>query len=191
MAPPTLAFNGDAANGHLVLLDQTRLPQDVIEHACRQLEDVVEAIKSLRVRGAPAIGVAAAYGVVIGLQAARDASRKEFDERLDQVASILADSRPTAVNLGWALTRLTQTARAHPQLTPSAAHDRLLQEAATIQDEDRQTCEDIGRHGAALLANHTGVLTHCAQPRRALGRPGTGRAVCRRRSRTNSPGLRR
>ena len=177
MAPPTLAFNGDAANGHLVLLDQTRLPQDVIEHACRQLEDVVEAIKSLRVRGAPAIGVAAAYGVVIGLQAARDASRKEFDERLDQVASILADSRPTAVNLGWALTRLTQTARAHPQLTPSAAHDRLLQEAATIQDEDRQTCEDIGRHGAALLANHTGVLTHCNAGGLATAGSGTALAV--------------
>ena len=67
MAPPTLAWNGDAATGHLVLLAQTRLPLEVRQHPCRQLEDVVESIKSLRVRGAPAIGVAAAYGVVIGL----------------------------------------------------------------------------------------------------------------------------
>ena len=177
MAPPTLAWTGDAATGHLVLLDQTRLPLDVTQCVCRQLEDVVEAIQSLRVRGAPAIGVAAAYGVVIGLQTARDASRREFDERLEEVRSILAASRPTAVNLVWALTRLAQTARDHPELPAPDVHDRLLLEAAAIMDEDRQTCEDIGRHGAALLANRTGVLTHCNAGGLATAGSGTALAV--------------
>jgi len=177
MAPPTLAWNGDAATGHLLLLDQTRLPLDVTQLACGQLQDVVEAIQSLRVRGAPAIGVAAAYGVVIGLQVVREASHRKFAERLDEVTAILAASRPTAVNLGWALARLTQLAQANAELAPHAVHDRLLVEATAIQDEDRQTCEAIGQHGAALLANHTGVLTHCNAGGLATAGSGTALAV--------------
>ena len=102
MTPPTLAWRGDAATGHLELLDQTLLPLDVQQRPCRQLEDVVESIKSLRVRGAPAIGVAAAYGVVTGLQSDRESSRDEFDRQLARVTAILADSRPPAINLNWA-----------------------------------------------------------------------------------------
>ncbi|MFP6768393.1 MAG: S-methyl-5-thioribose-1-phosphate isomerase, partial [Planctomycetaceae bacterium] len=85
MAHPTLGWSGDAASGHLILLDQTRLPLEIHELCCRRLEEVVEAICSLSVRGAPAIGVAAAYGVVVGLQPARSSSREDFLSRLEEV----------------------------------------------------------------------------------------------------------
>ena len=96
-----VSWIGDAATGHLQLIDQTLLPVEYHELCCSTVEVVWEAIKSLRVRGAPAIGVAAAYGVVIGCQSARQATRKEFDERLKFVLDYLAGSRPTAVNLFW------------------------------------------------------------------------------------------
>ena len=104
--PATLTWTGDAATGHLLLLDQTRLPLEVTQRNCRQLQDVVEAIQSLRVRGAPAIGVAAAYGVVLGLQSVRNNSADRFLKHFKQVSETLAASRPTAVNLSWALQRL-------------------------------------------------------------------------------------
>src|SRR5690606_20672146 len=89
--PPTLRWVGAAADGHLKMIDQTRLPAECTEIDCRTVEDVWEAIKSLRVRGAPAIGVAAAYGVVVGLQPA-GASREQFDQRLTEVCEYLATS---------------------------------------------------------------------------------------------------
>src|SRR5690606_36483479 len=96
----------------LDLLDQTRLPCQVVRIECRDVELVWEAIRSLRVRGAPAIGIAAAYGLCLGLVNVRQASRDEFLERLDAVADYLASSRPTAVNLFWALQRMRQRAAA-------------------------------------------------------------------------------
>src|SRR6185503_197113 len=94
----TLRWIGDE-RGHLVLIDQTRLPVELVERECRDVETVWEAIKQLRVRGAPAIGIAAAYGVVIGLQTVAAASEPAFYERLTEVTKYLAESRPTAVNL--------------------------------------------------------------------------------------------
>src|SRR5829696_6308909 len=107
----TLRWIGDE-RGHLVLIDQTRLPVELIELECRDVETAWEAIKQLRVRGAPAIGIAAAYGVVLGLQKqARDAS---FEDTLEQVTAYLAKSRPTAVNLFWALDRMKANGRSLP-----------------------------------------------------------------------------
>ncbi len=177
MAPPTLAWSGDAATGHLVLLDQTRLPVEVVEHPCRSLDDVIEAIKCLRVRGAPAIGVAAAFGVVIGMQAVRETTRERFDDRLVDVLARLAASRPTAVNLAWALERLDTHLRHHNEWDAPSAHDDLLKEARRIQDEDRQTCEAIGRFGASLIPEGGGVLTHCNAGGLATAGSGTALAV--------------
>ena len=109
-AIPTLHWMGDA-NGHLRLIDQTLLPTEFREIDCRDVESVWEAIRSLRVRGAPAIGIAAAYGLCLGLQSQRDENETEFFAELDRTASYLMSSRPTAVNLAWAVERLRGVAQ--------------------------------------------------------------------------------
>ncbi|MEZ6144492.1 MAG: S-methyl-5-thioribose-1-phosphate isomerase [Planctomycetaceae bacterium] len=175
---PTLRWNGSAKDGHLKMIDQTRLPIELREMECRTVEDVWEAIKSLRVRGAPAIGVAAAYGVVVGLQSLPECTdRTHFDVRLSQVCESLASSRPTAVNLFWALERMRRVAAGASDLSSSALHERLLAEAQQIEQEDRAMCAAIGRHGAALLADGQGVLTHCNAGGLATAGDGTALSV--------------
>ena len=118
----TLHWQGDR-DGHLVLVDQTLLPVTFAEICCRDLESVWEAIRSLRVRGAPAIGIAAAYGVCLGLQNAVDGDEAAFYARLDEVCRYLADSRPTAVNLFWALDRMQRVAISLLQTYPQFFSD--------------------------------------------------------------------
>src|SRR4029450_610948 len=101
----TIRWAGDE-RGHLVLIDQTRLPLELVELECRDVESVWEAIKQLRVRGAPGIGIAAAYGVLLGMQQERSVESVGLSATLDQVTAYLAKSRPTAVNLFWALDRM-------------------------------------------------------------------------------------
>lgn len=156
----TLRWVGDA-NGCLMLIDQTRLPLECVEIACHDAEAVWEAIRMLRVRGAPAIGIAAAYGVCLGLQGT-EASPDALRGRLRAVCDYLATSRPTAVNLFWALDRVRQCGE--EVLARGKAQDlrrALLESALRIHDEDRQMCRAIGQHGAALLRDGQGVLTHC------------------------------
>ncbi len=165
------------ADGHLRLIDQTLLPAEFTEIDCRTVESVWEAIRTLRVRGAPAIGIAAAYGVCVGVQPASGADESAFFRRLDEVTVYLAGSRPTAVNLFWALDRMKAAAvrlRGQPPAEIAAA---LLAEARAIHEEDRQMCRAIGRHGAALLADGQGVLTHCNAGGLATADYGTALAV--------------
>jgi methylthioribose-1-phosphate isomerase len=160
------------------MIDQTRLPAECLQIDCRDVETVVEAIKSLRVRGAPAIGIAAAYGVCVGLQAVDGKSESAFFERLEQVASQLAASRPTAVNLFWAIERMKRVAAAQRgRLRPPEIREALLAEARAIHEEDRQMCRAIGRFGAELLADGQGVLTHCNAGGLATADYGTALAV--------------
>lgn len=173
----TLRWMGDAS-GHLALIDQTRLPTEFVEIACHDVETVWEAIKTLRVRGAPAIGVAAAYGLCVGLQSAIEGDEAGFFARLEQVSSYLAGSRPTAVNLFWALDRMTRAAYAmRGSCPPSQLLVDLLAVARSIHEEDRRMCRDIGRHGAQLLADGQGVLTHCNAGGLATSDYGTALAV--------------
>ena len=173
----TLRWIG-AADGHLMLIDQTRLPVDLVETPCHTVDEVWEAIKVLRVRGAPAIGIAAAYGVCLGLQSAVDADEASFFQRLDTVIEHLASSRPTAVNLFWALERMRRRALAlRATHSPKEILVILLDEARGIHEEDRQLCRQIGRHGAALLADGQGVLTHCNAGGLATADYGTALAV--------------
>ncbi len=175
---PTLRWEGNARTGHLAMIDQTRLPVELIEIECATVEGVWEAIQSLRVRGAPAIGVAAAYGVVVGLQTLPvDAERSLFDGRLAEVTEYLATSRPTAVNLFWALDRMRRTAENGAEVRPSEMHERLLIEAQRIEQEDRKMCAAIGRHGAELLKDGQGVLTHCNAGGLATAGEGTALSV--------------
>ena len=172
----TLRWVGDAA-GHLMLLDQTCLPTETVEVECRSVEAVWEAIRSLRVRGAPAIGIAAAYGVCIGLQTTSNATDAELFARLEEVAAYLATSRPTAVNLFWALDRMKARATALRGETVQELRVALLAEAQAIHEEDRQTCRAIGRFGAELLSSGQGVLTHCNAGGLATADYGTALAV--------------
>ena len=174
---PTLHWVGDT-EGHLVLIDQTCLPGELVEIACCDVPTLIEAIRSLRVRGAPAIGIAAAYGVCLGVQTARDQDEASFFARLTEVADHLAGSRPTAVNLFWALERMKNRAlELRGKQSPVEIAAALLAEAHAICGEDRQMCRAIGRHGAELLADGDGVLTHCNAGALATADYGTALAV--------------
>ena len=159
----TLRWRGDAT-GNLCLIDQTLLPERFDEITCEDVEQVWEAIKTLRVRGAPAIGVSAAYGIVLGSRLHRNQSLADLLQRVKEVAAYLATSRPTAVNLFWALDRMTRVADeicGAAGMTASGLHDRLLDEAIAIDHEDKAMCAAIGRHGSQLLTSGMSVLTHC------------------------------
>jgi methylthioribose-1-phosphate isomerase len=160
--PRVVEWIGDAEGGVLRILDQTCLPTEVAFRDCHTVEDVWEAIRSLRVRGAPAIGIAAAYGVVIGAQ-----SGASIRDAIDSLRS----SRPTAVNLFWALDRMAAKAvRDGPNC------GTLLAEAQAIDEENHQMCLAIGRHGASLVPDRGGVLTHCNAGSLIAGEYGTALA---------------
>ncbi len=169
----TLRWVGDAATGVLRLIDQTRLPGESMEIECRDVPSVWEAIRSLQVRGAPAIGVAAAYGAVIGAR-----SGGPVREALKRASATLRTSRPTAVNLFWALDRMEAASdSAGPELDDPMLLIRILEEARRIEAEDRAMCRAIGRHGADLIRPGQGVLTHCNAGGLATADYGTALAV--------------
>ncbi len=166
-------------DGHLVLLDQTLLPVEVKSIDCRTVESVWEAIKMLRVRGAPAIGIAAAYGVVVGIQTTSGKELSEVLARLHEVADYLATSRPTAVNLFWALDRIRAVAKKCEAESTDGEELRtaILDEARAIHQDDREICRAIGRYGSELLNDKIGVLTHCNAGGLATADYGTALAV--------------
>ncbi len=165
----------DHDEGELVLLDQTRLPDVVAYERCRDLESVAEAIRGLKVRGAPAIGVTAAYGVVVGVLRSGADDYASICREADDAADVLAATRPTAVNLFWALDRMRRAVREHRGVPAEDIKRALLREAQSIQAEDETTCRLIGEHGATLLNPGQTVLTHCNAG--ALATAGTGTAL--------------
>lgn len=172
----TLRWTG-GPDGQLILLDQTLLPVEMREYVCQTVEQVWEAIRSLRVRGAPAIGIAAAYGVCLGLKSESGVQRSVL-QRVAEVADYLATSRPTAVNLFWALERMRQKAETLRGVgSPLEIRAELLAEARRIHDEDRAMCRAIGAHGSKLLADGQGVLTHCNAGGLATSEYGTALSV--------------
>lgn len=175
----TLRWQGGPA-GELLLIDQTLLPEQYQEISCRTVEQLWEAIRSLRVRGAPAIGVAAAYGVVLGSHSHRSGSVTALVGRIEEVADLLASSRPTAVNLFWALERMCRFARhlaADDGTTAEHLHDSLLLEAQQIDAEDKAMCAAIGRHGSELVTSGMSLLTHCNAGGLATAGQGTALSV--------------
>ena len=170
-------IDGDA--GGLEILDQTLLPGRLEWIACRDVDTVVEAIRGLRVRGAPAIGIAGAYGLAVAAAEGVRARLGPAAARAHVLArgEILACARPTAVNLRWAVDRALVAVAGLPDSTDAATLAAvLLAEARTIHDEDRRLCAAIGRHGAALLPDG-GVLTHCNTGALATGGAGTALAA--------------
>ncbi|WP_013626502.1 S-methyl-5-thioribose-1-phosphate isomerase [Rubinisphaera brasiliensis] len=172
----TIEWIGEA-DGHLRLLDQTALPTETVFLDCETPEQVYAAIQRLSVRGAPAIGVSAAYGVLTGLREAKSQDRAAFDAALDKVCTYLAESRPTAVNLFWALDRMRRVAGEQTGAEPLAVRNRLLEEARAIEIEDREMCAAMGRFGAELINQGDGVLTHCNTGALATAGDGTALAV--------------
>ncbi|AMV39675.1 S-methyl-5-thioribose-1-phosphate isomerase [Planctomyces sp. SH-PL62] len=173
----TVHWVGDAAAGRLRMIDQTRLPSQFVEIDCDDVESVWGAIKRLSVRGAPAIGVAAAYGAVIGARSGDHADPGAIREALRTAAAHLRTSRPTAVNLFWALDRMEAAADAAIREPRGPLLERLLDEAHAIAREDRAMCREIGRFGAELIEDDDGVLTHCNAGGLATADYGTALAV--------------
>jgi len=143
------------------LIDQTRLPLELVHLHIDEVEVLGEAIKKLRVRGAPAIGVAAAFGVLLGIQKFHGEDKEKFFSELDRVITYLRGTRPTAVNLSWALERMRRIAEAHRQQAIAQIKNELFAEANRIFLEDQQTCRAIGRHGAELIPDPATIITHC------------------------------
>jgi methylthioribose-1-phosphate isomerase len=162
---------------HLVILDQTRLPEEVVYLDCNILNEVAVAIQDLKVRGAPAIGIAAAFGVVVGMRNQKFTDWNEYKKRLNQVISTLASTRPTAVNLFWALDRMRNVAEKNKSQAPQKLNQTLLDEALVIHQEDRLMCERIGEFGATLLKDGDTVLTHCNAGALATGGIGTALGI--------------
>ncbi len=151
-------------DGAVRLVDQTVLPDQVLVRACTTPEEVADAICALRVRGAPAIGVAAAYGMALAATRAAappSATSPEVLAAVEQAGHVLAASRPTAVNLRWAVERMLGSARRTPPATAAELAERLRGEADAIAAEDRAANEEIGRLGAALIAQGERILTYC------------------------------
>lgn len=175
--PPTIEWKGEAG-GQLELLDQRLLPTTVSFLSPRNVRQVHQAIQTLAVRGAPAIGIAAAYGMVIAAQELLDTDvPSRALEALGQEGEFLKSSRPTAVNLAWAVDRvLAAVIAARPQ-TVGQIRDIALAEARAIHSEDIAMCRAIGNHGAALIKPNCGVLTHCNAGYLATGGDGTALAI--------------
>jgi len=177
MAIETLAWQG-GPDGHLRLIDQTRLPDRLEYLECTKPEDVWQAIRRLSVRGAPAIGVAAAWGAYLGIQGFDGDDRTAFDAELAKTCDYLHGSRPTAVNLDWALREMRRVAGASPDASPSEALQLLFETAQRIQEEDRKICRRLGRVGSALVRDGGTLLTHCNAGGLATSDYGTALAVC-------------
>jgi len=164
-------------DGELRILDQTKLPLRVEYLDCKSVEQVAEAIKDLNIRGAPAIGIAAAFGVVVGMQNRNYKSWEEYQIRLNEVVSILGNTRPTAVNLFWALDRMKNVVEVNKEKSFKDLNELLLKESISIHEEDKLMCQRIGEHGASLLKEGDTVLTHCNAGALATGGIGTALGI--------------
>ena len=149
-------------NGEVRLIDQLRLPQEVVVSICRSADEVAEAIRSMKLRGAPAIGVAAAYGVALAADASAANTVPALLGEIEASAALLRGTRPTAVNLAWGLDRMMRRARAAAVSgDPASVRAALLAEVEIMADEDIAANQAMGRYGAALVPDGANILTHC------------------------------
>jgi methylthioribose-1-phosphate isomerase len=191
VADPTAASRGGLRSAvewrgdHLEVIDQTVLPERFVLLELRTVGEVVDALRRLVVRGAPAIGVAAAFGVVLGLDERSPATAEAAREALARVAAELEAARPTAVNLRWAVRRVV--AAASEGLDPAAIRRLALAEAERVLAEDRAACRRIADHGRAELAGRRRLLTHCNTGRLATAGLGTALAVVYAKAEAGEP----
>lgn len=160
-------------NDKLVILDQTKLPHKEVFVELHTTGQVWEAIKQLKVRGAPAIGIVGAYGFYLGIKNAVETDIESFIKHSQGVCEYLNSSRPTAVNLSWSLNRLMNVVRTHQGRDIGERKQYVLEEAIKIHQQDRETCKSIGENGGSLFKESTRVLTHCNTGGLATGEFGT------------------
>ncbi len=163
-------------DGRLILLDQTRLPEETVLEEQQTVEQVRESIRQLKVRGAPAIGVAGAYGLVVAMRDSTDLDRAAFLGELRKNAALLESSRPTAVNLAWALRRVIRAADQSNVTSGTELLEVVRSTAEEIHAEDIELCRRIGEHGLPLIQEGMGILTHCNAGRLATSEYGTATA---------------
>jgi methylthioribose-1-phosphate isomerase len=157
MPVKTIEWSGD----NVKMIDQTLLPLEFKYLDLTQVEEIAEAIKVLRVRGAPAIGVAAAMGLVLGLMPHTGLDKEAFTQKFQEVKDFLASTRPTAVNLFWALERMERVADQHRDRDNDELMKILKDESQTILEEDRQMCRKIGEYTEPLIKSGDTLMTHC------------------------------
>ena len=166
-------------DGVVRMIDQTRLPAEKEFVDCRTIEEVGHAIKSMVIRGAPAIGVAAAMGVSLGADSIESSTFDGFYQELEEKCDRLGQSRPTAVNLAWAIKRMKDVAQSNKSLSIVELKSRLKEEALTILTEDIATNEAMGQHGQTLVKDGNVILTHCNAGALATAGFGTALGVVR------------
>src|SRR5216684_1014316 len=174
---PTIARDGDV----VVMIDQRKLPSAEVYVRCRTAQDVARAIKTLVIRGAPAIGVAAAMGIAIGMRRSTATGTQKFAAEFHKTCELMAATRPTAVNLFWAIERMKRTFADAAQAGASVDQikDRLDADALAIHDEDVASCRAMGAFGAEIVPADAHVLTHCNAGALATAGYGTALGVIR------------
>jgi methylthioribose-1-phosphate isomerase len=163
----------------VVMLDQTKLPREEIYNEYRDFKSVAEAIRSMVIRGAPAIGVAAAMGIALGAREIVADTHESFFQQLSNICEVMAGTRPTAVNLFWGIERMRRVAEAHRDRDLHAIREVLRCEAIAIEEEDLRICRALGANGAALIREGATVLTHCNAGGLATAGYGTALGVIR------------
>src|SRR5687767_15502285 len=174
---PTIEWKDDA----VVMIDQRKLPSAEVYVACKTAAEVAKAIKTMVIRGAPAIGVAAAMGIALGMRRSSATGTKQFTTEFQRTCDLMAATRPTAVNLFWAIERMKRTFAGAAQAGASVDElkRRLEAEARAIHDEDVQSCRAMGAHGATLVPDEARILTHCNAGALATAGYGTALGVIR------------
>jgi methylthioribose-1-phosphate isomerase len=163
----------------VIMIDQTRLPAEEVYNEYTDFQGVAEAIQGMIIRGAPAIGVAAAMGVALGARDIIADTFATFYRQLENVCDVLGRTRPTAVNLFWGLERMKRVAQTHRDKDLNSIRALLKAEAISIEAEDLAICKAIGRHGATLIRENATILTHCNAGGLATAGYGTALGVIR------------
>ena len=173
MGYETIRWRGNSVE----LIDQRLLPHRKVYIKCKTASEMYSAIQKMKIRGAPAIGIAGAYGVYLGVRNSSARNYKAFKKDMDNTVRYLASSRPTARNLFWALERMEDFVEKNKKKSISDLKESILKEANKILEEDKKICRDMGKNGAVLIKKGARLLTHCNAGGLATGDYGTALGV--------------